>query len=284
MRRRGSHSANMLKPTVAVVQEQQQQRHSDDGETRRASDPIFPGMVNGRVSPFQRPPQAQHAQPAAAAPPRNDMRSMQWQPQTQHQSALGQQVSNRHSFASSMDLMSTYTPPSSWISTSQPIQSNLFTSSSHHTSHTAAAGDLLTMSRRAFDPPQPKPNQNNIFAKKRSAAESNGNNTSQINFTNTNGNGSNPQLIGQNHTTAAHPRQQVNAPQHSITFDQIRVPAQNIQGGFYLNNNSSSTFGAAGKVSSSTVDTMADSEDSHQHHRTIRRCRRSDSFEMMEDG
>lgn len=283
MRRRGSHSANMLKPTVAVVQEQQQ-RYSNDRETSRASDPIFSGVVNGRVAPFQRPPQAQHAQPAAAASPRNNMRSMQWQAQTQHQPALGQQASNLHSFASSMDLMTTYTAPSSRNSTSQTIQSNLFRSSSHHTSHTAVAGDLLTMSRRAFDPPQPTPNQNNIFAKKRSATESNGNNTSQINFTNTNGNGSNPQLIGQNHTTAAHPRQQVNVPQHSITFDQIGGPSQNIQGGFYLNNNSSSTFGAAGKVSSSTVDTMADGEDSHQHHRTTRRCRRSESFEMMEDG
>eukprot|EP00584_Thalassiosira_punctigera_P024927 CAMPEP_0172557352 /NCGR_PEP_ID=MMETSP1067-20121228/72756_1 /TAXON_ID=265564 ORGANISM="Thalassiosira punctigera, Strain Tpunct2005C2" /NCGR_SAMPLE_ID=MMETSP1067 /ASSEMBLY_ACC=CAM_ASM_000444 /LENGTH=274 /DNA_ID=CAMNT_0013346413 /DNA_START=159 /DNA_END=983 /DNA_ORIENTATION=+ len=274
----------MLKPTVAVVQGQQQESSAYVGrDVRRASEPNFNGMVNGVFSALNRQPQAQNTQPAASQPQNN----MQWQHQ-QQQTGLGQQAGARHlSFASSMDLISPASNPHfSGNSTSQPLQSNLFRSSSHHTSHTAAAGDLLTMSRRALAPSQPQPNKSHAIAKKRSAtlADANSSYISQVSFTSTNTNGVNPQIAGQIRA-CANPRQQFHSPQHSFSIEQLGVnPNSNSQDDFCLNNQASSAFDAAVNVSSSTVSTFADKDESHQHHRTIRRCRRSDSFEMMEDG
>ncbi|KAL3822368.1 hypothetical protein ACHAXA_001745 [Cyclostephanos tholiformis] len=163
-----------------------------------------------------------------------------------------------YSFASSMDLISsTHASATAHVNEyqspqSQPLHSGLFLSSSHHTSHTAAAGDLLTMSRRALEPLQL-----NSFTKKRSftttAEAAATDNAGELNFIRsysvpTQGlyNPLNPtqQLIQQH----IHPSEHGNP----IEKKELLIP-----------NQSPST--------------------SHQEHRTIRRCLRSDSFEMMED-
>lgn len=303
-RRRESHTASMLKPTVSVVQGQQQQQHGDHRDTRRSSEPglTLSGVING-VGGFaarqlhhpQVPMGQNNLHPVA--PPRPNF--MQWQPQQRQ--AIGQQASTRHhSFASSMDLITPSNPASQVngnTSSFQPFQNNnLFKSSSHHTSHTAAAGDLLTMSRRALNPP-PANNQNNVMAKKRSATLSpafngNGSNTSQFQFNVMNTNGSNPNNMGENHTQSQWPQQQQkisNAPQHNGFMDQSGgdFPINSQDEAQIMNDPKWPPFEAAAyasNVSSSTVGTVGDNDDSYQQHRTVRRCRRSDSFEMMEGG
>mmetsp|Transcript_13464 Transcript_13464/g.29242 ORF Transcript_13464/g.29242 Transcript_13464/m.29242 type:complete len:278 (+) Transcript_13464:178-1011(+) len=277
MRRRGSYSANMLKPTVAVVQGGQRQEQSG-ASIRRTSEPSFRGMNNGGFATNQQPPQASagHAQnvPSAAAQPQNNM---QWQ------HGLGQQANTRHhSFASSMDLIS-HTASTSIANrnvTAQPLHDNLFKSSSHHTSHTVAAGDLLTMSRRALDPPPP--NQSNFITKKRSATKADAtgdSNTGQSNDSmSINGSGSNS-TRGQHFMNNSNPQKPImHAPQHKV-LDQM--------GGAFPNNQATSFLtrpASTNSISSSTLGTMGEKEESYQEHRTIRQCRRSNSFEMMEDG
>ena len=164
MRRRGSQTSSMLKPTVSIVQGEMRQ---SDQEIQRTSNqqqpPSSPSPHNASMGYNVTQSPQQH--------------SMQWQ---RHQQQYNQQQANvthqrtnstrHHSFASSMDLIS---PSSLSTSTTQAAQQhqqtlqnniNLFKSSSHHTSHTAAAGDLLTMSRRALDPPPPQ--DGNVMNKK----------------------------------------------------------------------------------------------------------------------
>mmetsp|Transcript_23199 Transcript_23199/g.42661 ORF Transcript_23199/g.42661 Transcript_23199/m.42661 type:complete len:264 (-) Transcript_23199:291-1082(-) len=258
---------------------------SHSGDMRRSSEPNIPrGMINGAFAARQQPPQAPVGQAqniqAVAPQPQN---TMQWR--HQQQQAFGQQASTRHrSFAYSMDLISPTTSTShasaNGTSTFQPVQSHLFRSSSHHTSHTAAAGDLLTMSRRALEPSPP--NQLHPMLRKRSSTEANGSNTSQSNGMSMNGN--NSQILGQHHASATNPQQQALVPQHLQSMEQVGGLFPNTQDKSFFGNQASAAFQATASVSSSTVGTAGDNDESHQHHRTIRRCRRSDSSEMMEDG
>lgn len=249
---------------------------------RRSSEPNIPrGMINGGFASRQQPPQAPVGQAqniqAVAPQPQNNM---QWR--HQQQQAFGQQASTRHhSFAYSMDLISPTTSTSHTNGTSstlQPVQSHLFRSSSHHTSHTAAAGDLLTMSRRALEPSPP----NQHYLRKRSSTDANGSNTSQSNGMIMNG--SNSQILGQHHASATNPQQQAHVPQHLQSMEQVGGLFPNTQDKSSFGNQASAAFQTTASVSSSTVGTAGDNDESHQHHRTIRRCRRSDSSEMMEDG
>jgi hypothetical protein len=188
-----------------------------------------------------------------------------------------QETDIRHySFASSMDLISS-TPayatacvdPYSYQSMqSQNLHSNLFKSSSHRTSHTAAAGDLLTMSRRALDPPQL-----NCSPKKRSVATADAtDNASQLNFIRS------PSAPTQGLYNPLNPTQQ--QIQQHIPASHYSNPLK--QNEMLIPNQSQSASSSIEWASASTD--HEGMEKSHQEHRTIRRCRRSDSFEMMEDG
>eukprot|EP00581_Thalassiosira_minuscula_P017441 CAMPEP_0183730884 /NCGR_PEP_ID=MMETSP0737-20130205/33767_1 /TAXON_ID=385413 /ORGANISM="Thalassiosira miniscula, Strain CCMP1093" /LENGTH=261 /DNA_ID=CAMNT_0025963475 /DNA_START=198 /DNA_END=983 /DNA_ORIENTATION=- len=261
----------MLKQTVAVVQGQQHQQES--GDIRRLSEPnLTLGLTNGSIAAPQQPPQALVGQSqgisAGAFQPQNNTAS---QPQ-QHQ-GFGQQANVRHhSFASSMDLISTNHPTSqiNGASNFQPFQDHLFKSSSHHTSHTAAAGDLLTMSRRSLCPPPP--DKSNGMIKKRSSTmvDTNSIRPSQSSVVTMNGFNSR----GRHNSGATNPQQQV--PQ---------FPSMKQIGGFFPSTQEKSLFNyPRSSVSSSTVGTMGDEDDSYHHHRTIRRCIRSESVDMMDDG
>lgn len=71
----------------------------------------------------------------------------------------------------------------------------------------------------------------------------------------------------------------VNAPQHTPSLEQVGVVVPNPQATSDFSHHGSTNY-----VSSSTIGTVGDNEDSYHEHRTIRQCRRENSFEMMEDG
>lgn len=182
----------------------------------------------------------------------------------------------QYSFASSMDLI-TSTPTSTTVNVdlhlyqstqSQHLHRNLFRSSSHHTSHTAGAGDLLTMSRRALDPPQ-----SDCFQKKRSVATADAtDNASQLSFIRRS---SVPTLGLYNPLNPMQQEIQQNIPasHHKNPHEQKEL--------FTPNQSRSASSSIEWASSSTDYEGMGKSD---QGHRTIRRCRRSDSFEMMEDG
>lgn len=269
------------------------------------SEPSFPGgkiISNRRFATRRQPPQAtvretqQYIEPAGP----QTKTSVQWPHPQQHAFDQQKQASTRHHlYASSMDLISTTvstaTTHATGTSAFQPLQSQLFSSSSHHTSHTAAAGDLLTMSRRALDS-QPH-GQADAMLKRRledgsvgqpqnrggghtstMSEAASGKHSSHSTFVGLYGNHS--ESRGQHHANATHPEQQVRAPQHSHPTEHAGgVVLPKTQGkAFYPD----TSFFDAVATSSSVVGAAGDY--THQHHRTIRRCRRSDSFEMMEDG
>ncbi|KAL7525454.1 hypothetical protein ACHAWF_001366 [Thalassiosira exigua] len=265
MRRRGSHSEKMLKPTIAVVQGQRQEGFYQ-GIRRHEQ------IMDGRFVAPQQPPQV--PVPGAVAHAQNSVR---WQ--NQQQQSSGRTAVRHHSFASSMDLMtpSNQTFGDNFKSSSQPLQSSLFKSSSHHTSHTAVAGDLLTMSRRALE--APPPNQNNFMAKKRSAPMV----TDNTGHSNVSTNGAYPTL-GQQQSNRASPQPRFCTPQHSDTMGQVgNLSSGPLYKPPFADQAASALPFPASYVSSSTIGSAGDSEEAYQHHRAVRRCRRSDSFEMMED-
>ncbi|KAL9181480.1 hypothetical protein ACHAXT_010285 [Thalassiosira profunda] len=243
-------------------------------------------MTNGVFGEGQRPPpQAPAVQANGPLPSTN---SMQWQ----HTPSPGHQTSHtaanrHHSFSSSMELM-TATGPSRPVGAPSDFQNHLFRSSSHHTSHTAAAGDLLTMSRRALDPPPSNPAGGG--AKKRSSY-GNDSCTGQSAFggmdqTISQPAGQSQQMQG---TTFGQPAQQQHfraqqSGDHAMGQQtEGMFPNGGHQGTPAHQNQAIPAFRTY--VSSSTVGSEGDNDDSHQHHRSVRRCRRSDSFEMiMEDG
>jgi len=146
-----------------------------------------------------------------------------------------------------------------------PQEKYLFKSSSHHTSHTAAAGDLLSMSRRAFAPPTN--HQTSVGGKKRSStiSEDPGNDVNMDGMS----------CVGtQNNTNT---QQNIQTHHVSVTPSDTSTLYSN---GF----NSTATTKLCNTVSTSTFASQGVADESYQQHRTIRRCQRSDSFEMMEDG
>lgn len=281
MSRRGSHTANMLRPTAKIVQAVQQQA---DG-LRRLSDPT---LNSNRIS-NQGPAAAQQVRPmGASAVQAHSVQFGAPQPRTNfaRAHAFGQQATTHstHSTVSSMDLMM----PSNFsahaqgnISSNAPAHS-LFNSSSHHTSHTAAAGDLLTMSRRALDPSRP------IDQKKRTASDdSNG----QTINSNTNMIGGSSQTAGQYFTGPLHaPHQGHVRGYNSMDMSDLSYHQQpsflNALSPATTEPTALSTDGSSGSTSASCamggIYNTEENDESYQHHRTTRRCRRSDSFEMMD--
>ena len=143
----------------------------------------------------------------------------------------------------------------------------------------------MTMSRRARYPPQSS--QSNAIARKRSATMANGtngSNTGQLDVMSMNE--TNSHISGQHQTNSLNSQQHIHAPQHSHLMDQSRgVFPNDAQGKVHFNDQAASPTGIPPPtyVSSSTIGSAGDNDESYQQHRTIRRCRRSDSFDMMED-
>lgn len=189
------------------------------------------------------------------------------------------------SFASSMDLM---TPqgiaPQSQTQGVSSSHSHLFKSSSHHTSYSAAAGDLLTMSRRAFNPVQQSDQ------KKRHVAATDWND-GQTNVTaNNNYFGIVPLPDGNKFNgdckSCQNPQQGTFSSWQSINMnDPKQSPFFNTQSHHETTPFSAPVSTDGSTSTSSTMGGMSPSagnDDLYQCHRTIRRCRRSDSFEMMD--
>ena len=272
MLRSGSLSAKMLTPTVAALQGEKNEQ-TDFAGIRRTNEPsIHQNMTNG---------QGQNVQHVPAQPQHHIYWKLQQDASSAHQTDI-----RHYSFASSMDLISStaasvaYAHGNSYQPThSQPLQNDLFKSSSHHTSHTAAAGDLLTMSRRALDPPAP--NQVDFFTKKRSVTMADArDNSSQLNFKNSPARSYS--VPAQGLSNLLNPLQQQNQYQLYMHAPQHINPLE--QKGVFFPNQSRSGSSSVERASSSMVHDLGGVDESHQEHRTIRRCRRSDSFEMMEDG
>mmetsp|Transcript_9380 Transcript_9380/g.20188 ORF Transcript_9380/g.20188 Transcript_9380/m.20188 type:complete len:256 (+) Transcript_9380:151-918(+) len=189
------------------------------------------------------------------------------------------------SLASSMDLMTPQgiapPPQAQGLYTSH---SHLFKSSSHHTSYSAAAGDLLTMSRRAFNPDQQSDQ------KKRHAAAADWNDGQTNVNANSNYFGIVPLPDGNKFNgdckSCQNQEQGTFHPWHSMDMsDPKQSPLFNTQ-----SHHETALFVAPVSTdgSTSTSSTMggmspsAGNDDLYQCHRTTRRCRRSDSFEMMD--
>lgn len=233
----------------------QSQHNADGSERRRISLPL-PNLLQGMGSYHQNGDNSMAA-PQQQAGVHPNMQHRQQQPQSQV-----------HSVASAMDLISSSSQIGQTNGNRFPPQqqNNLFQSSSHHTSHTAAAGDLLSMSRRALDPPTI--NQNSLGGKKRSSTMTDDPDGSDVNM-----NGST--FKGPQHDNLHH-----SAGAHQVT---TATPAETSP--FHLNGFSvTGTTKLCNNVSTSTFASQGGMDESYQQHRTIRRCQRSDSFEMMDDG
>ena len=245
--RRGSHSSNMLKPSVTIVQSQ----HSADGSERRLSLPhnFMISETRGQNGTGTMAPQQKQQQSGCT-------------PQAQYAQQPQQQHSNTHvrSVTSAMDLMSTSSLSGTFFR--PPQQTDLFKSSSHHTSHTAAAGDLLSMSRRAFEPPSVV--QKTVSGKKRSSTITDGDDV---------------KMDGMNFVGPQTNTQQQNNMQTHHVFATPTDTSTFHNNGF----NSTATTKLCSIVSTSTFASQGGADESYQQHRTIRRCQRPDSFEMMED-
>lgn len=280
MRRRGSQTSIML------TQEEKNNTMPQSDQERRRSMNQDMSNGGGLISSNQQwnPPQQAarplsmeqqfqtNAQQQHIVQPQH---SIQWQQQQQprqqqqNQPNFSYQQRNRSgSFA--IDLISsTTTSQVAPYQNNQTLQNlNLFKSSSHRTSHTAAAGDLLTMSHRALDPPQQSSSNGLIVGtKKRSSTGS-----SDFNFANRRtSSGGNQQQQHYINTT----------PQHSsimqVGVGDAKFPNND------MNQDTTSAMKNTACVSASTMG-GDDAYNNDSEHRTIRQCRRSDSFEMMDDG
>lgn len=285
MHRRGSQTSIML-----TQEEKNDSMPQSDQERRRSMNQDMSNGGGGFTSSNQQYPPQQAAQPLSMeqeqqfqanaqqqhiVQPQHSIQYQQQPPQQQqqqHQPNFSYQQRNRSgSFA--LDLISsTTTSQVAPYQNNQTLQNfNLFKSSSHRTSHTAVAGDLLTMSHRALDPPQQSNYSNGlVITKKRSSTCSN-----DFNFGNRrNNSGESQQQQQQQHYINT-------TPQHSSIM-QVGV------GDTFPNNNdmNQDTTSAVKNTACVSASTMEDDDayNNDSEHRTIRQCRRSDSFEMMEDG
>ena len=234
----------MLKPSVTIVQSE---HNADSSERRRFSLPNQSTVDSNGQNNTNWATQLISQHHYVGSAPKGQF--------TQPQQHLSTQV---RSFASSMDFTSTSLPGKSGGTLFPPIQKDLFQASSHHTSHTAAAGDLLSMSRVAFE--GPKMNQNSLGGKKRSVSIAGGRGDD----------------VKMNEMSK---KQQNSGEAHHVSANPTDTTLSFYNNGF----NPLATTKLYNTVSSSTFVSQGGSDESYQQHRTIRRCQRSDSFEMMED-
>eukprot|EP00804_Cyclotella_cryptica_P011257 CCRYP_007746-RA/>CCRYP_007746-RA protein AED:0.21 eAED:0.21 QI:762/1/1/1/0/0/3/2274/272 len=235
------------------------------------------------------PPQQQHSyipasQPQAPLPQHFGAHRLQHPNQAhsfgQMSASSLQQPRSHHSVLSSMDLMlpSTFSKqPSAANNLSSFGRGYPFQSSSHHTSHTAAAGDLLSMSHRSMEASS---NNSKEQTKKRTASYSGRSHMESMMMTTQSNYFITPQqqqnVFSWNATTAAPGSHHL--PPSNNAVSRLSTGASQLS--------SSSTIASASGSWYSQQQGQQDSEndESYQHHRTIRQCRRSDSFEMMDDG
>ena len=120
-----------------------------------------------------------------------------------------------------------------------------------------------------------------FFTKKRSVTMADArDNSSQLNFKNSPARSYS--VPAQGLSNLLNPLQQKNQYQLYMHAPQHINPLE--QKGVFFPNQSRSGSSSVERASSSMVHDLGGVDESHQEHRTIRRCRRSDSFEMMEDG
>ncbi|KAL7482676.1 hypothetical protein ACHAW6_008331 [Cyclotella cf. meneghiniana] len=191
-----------------------------------------------------------------------------------------QHPQTHHSVLASMDLMlpsSFSAQPSRGNNPSSFGKGSLFQSSSHHTSHTAAAGDLLSMSHR---PMETSSNNAKEQTKKRTASYSGRSHMEAM-------------MMNSNISPFVMPQQQLNvfswnAATAVAGSQQLPTPnstANSVSANGSMLSSSSTSASASGSWFSQLQEQQdRDSDESYQHHRTIRQCRRSDSYEMMDDG
>ena len=277
--RRGSYSVDMLPSTMNEI----------NGNQQTAPVAMCINGANASVPAYNHS-HAHASQPhpfAAAAPQQQQLPQVPAQFGVPHQvqqnpaqrQSFGRPPANsaqhkQHSVLTSMDLVL----PSSFSHQPHANQrvsfdkNSLFKSSSHHTSHTAAAGDLLSMSRtRDTESPSGREQM-----KKRTASygdyshmDMDASMSNQFGVPQQQQQQRNVFLMGTGTPSAAgaqpfHPRSFVSQVSEASIF-------QNVSSG-----------ASVGSVYSHQQ--QEHDGDSYQHHTNKRRCLRSSSFDMMDDG
>ena len=202
----------------------------------------------------------------------------QSQPHFQHNHSFAQEVSKIHNMELITPLSTSF---GHTYTKNNGQQNNLFHSSSHHTAHTAAAGDLLSMSRRALDNPHPS-NSSNGITKKRSSTMVDG-----------------MCDVGGACDRSSFPPGQYNTSNDIVPQSTTHTPqfnSQNVHNGSLIPSlQDASSFNKFQLQSPTQITTSTcvsypvfgsmdgNIDESFQNHRTIRQCIRSDSFEMMDD-
>ncbi|KAL7511408.1 hypothetical protein ACHAXN_008606 [Cyclotella atomus] len=244
--RRGSCSADMLQSSINEmqgngndIQTHQSMNEDTSMDDAHASAP-HPLAAARQQQPMQfGAVQAQH--PFAQMPPAR--------PQQQHQHG------NHRSYLSSMDLMTASSfnrPPHGNTNSSF----GMFKSSSHHTSHTAAAGDLLSMSRN-MDTPAISKEQKKRTASYGGKSYSDSMAQSAMQF-------------------KAQQHQQLNpAAMWSQPTSTTRNTATTVSAGHFNNGTTAQP--------TSYQQQLQNNQESYEYQNNKRRCQRADSFEMMDN-
>lgn len=281
--RRGSYSADMLASTINEINDGDGDKQMALNGTSAASIPAYNhSHAPQQPHPFAAiPPQQQShipvAQPQAPAPavfgipaPHNHhplyARSLSHVPPS---SAPQQQAPLHRSALSSMDLslpsaFSTHSHNSHRVSFDK---NSLFMASSHHTSHTAAAGDLLSMSRST-----PDTSTSNAKEQKKRAASYSGQSDMMMQGINVNQFGAQQQQQPVFSMSVVAPTPGSHQFMHSN-----QVSAGSLFSTFSTN------ASTAGSVYSQPQQQQQEYDGSYQYHINKRTCRRSSSFDMMDD-
>lgn len=252
--RRGSCSADMLESTINELHDgsDKPMHQPINHEAMSMDESVVPANnVRGRAhQQFAHHPfvataqQQQHMQLGVA--------SSQQQSFAQIPAASAQQPKLQHSILSSMDLMvpSSFSRPHTTTENKNATFS-MFKSSSHHTSHTAAAGDLLSMSRSI--------DTTSVRASEKKRTASYGGQSYRDTIMQGANNGSQFGVQQQNNTATpamwSLPTPTTNNIVNQVTGGSFSSASQQLQG----------------------------NEESYQNQMAKRRCRRADSFEMMDD-
>ena len=237
--RRGASSADMPEPEIHAI-------HEPNSSTNQQMNQVTMPIEDSNHHQLSVAPHKQYHIHLAA-------------PHAQQQLVNQQQL--KHSYLSSMDLMSSSSSFKQSAQGNNTIALGMFKSSSHHTSHAAVAGDLLSMSR-TMDSPSSSEEQN----KKRAASYG------WTTF-------SDMMMLSSNNTFGAQQQQQ-QEQQHTTASVMWNLSPQPT---FSANQASAGSFIGASNPASNFPQQLQDNEESHQSYMNKRRRRRSDSFEMMDD-
>ena len=244
-RRRGSCSADMLESTMNEINGGCAEAHQPMDQEGM---PMDYGASHAHVHTAQTHPFLAASQHQMSMAPSFQQQPFGQIPVAQQQQ---QQPKQQHSTLSATDLMtlSTFTKPQTL--NNQHSTFGMFKSSSHHTSHTAAAGDLLSMT---LDNPFTRAKEQN----KRRVASYGGGSLENI--------------------TSHMPMGTFGQPKPAV---QTAWPQQPQQFSHTLLNQVST--GSASPAHSQQHQQLQNNEEPYQNQRNKRRCFRSDSFEMMDE-